>query len=137
MNALAQEIRRKRLTFTAVFIVLTLLFGLVQWQWEQGNLSEKELQWLLLAWRLLIGVLCLWFGYAVGIHKQTVWFMTMLAVLHQVTSWLALLYFLYKSGVMLIKAKKGATASGQAKDKELLAEGRSLKARKSNKKTKK
>ena len=137
LNALAQEIRKKRLTFTVIFIVLTLLFGLVQWQWEQGNLSEKELQWLLLAWRLSIGVLCLWFGYAVGINKQTVWFMTMLAVLHQVTSWLALLYFLYKSGVMLIQAKKGLTVSEQAKGKESLAEGRSLKNGKSSKKTKK
>lgn len=136
MNALAQELRKKRLTFTVVFIVFTLLFGLVQWQWEQGNLSEQQLQWLLLAWRLSIGVLCLWFGYAIGLNKQTTWFMTMLAVLHQVTSWLALLYFLYKSGVMLINAKRGNVA-GQAKGKEALAESKSIKEKKSGKKAKK
>lgn len=134
MNALAQELRKKRLTFTAVFIVLTLLFGVVQWQWEQGNLSEEQLQWLLLAWRLSIGVLCLWFGYAIGLNKQTTWFMTMLAVLHQVTSWLALLYFLYKSGVMYINAKKGVSVAPQAKGK---GPEQSIKGKKAGKKTKK
>lgn len=134
MNALAQELRKKRLTFTAVFIVLTLLFGVVQWQWEQGNLSEEQLQWLLLAWRLSIGVLCLWFGYAIGLNKQTTWFMTMLAVLHQVTSWLALLYFLYKSGVMYINAKKGVTVAPQTKGK---GPEQSIKGKKAGKKTKK
>lgn len=109
MNSLASDIRKKRLTFAIIFIILTLLFGLVQWQWEQGKLTETNLQWLLLGWRLLIGALCLWFGYAVGINKQTTWFMTMLSVLHQVTSWIALLFFLYKSGVMLINAKRNNT----------------------------
>lgn len=134
MNSLAQDIRKKRLTFTVIFIILTLLFGLVQWQWELGKLTETNLKWLLLTWRLLIGVLCLWFGYAVGINKQTTWFMTMLSVLHQVTSWIALLFFLYKSGVMLINAKKDSaersnkiTQQGQEKKKNPKAKQRSKK----------
>ncbi|SHE29441.1 hypothetical protein SAMN02745133_00051 [Desulforamulus putei DSM 12395] len=137
MNSLAREIRNKRLTFTVIFIILTLLFGLVQWQWEQGNISEDELKWILLAWRLSIGALCLWFGYAIGLHKQTTWFMTMLAVLHQVTSWMALLYFLYKSGVMLINAKKGITVQGESKRKDSTEMGSGSKSKKANRKAKK
>ncbi|GAB6157222.1 hypothetical protein JCM39194_04220 [Desulfotomaculum varum] len=136
MNDLARDIRNKRLTFTIIFIVLTLLFGLVQWQWEQGNIAEDQLKWMLLAWRLAIGLLCLWFGYAIGLPSQTTWFMTMLAVLHQVTSWMALLYFLYRSGVMLINAKKGLLEkpNKQAKPVPEQAAGR---AKASNRKAKK
>ncbi|MEW6698229.1 MAG: hypothetical protein ACOY35_11960 [Bacillota bacterium] len=135
MNSLVQDLRRKRLTFTGIFIVLTLLFGFVQYQWEQGKLTEEVLQWLLLGWRLSIGVLCLWFGYAVGINKQTTWFMTMLSVLHQVTSWLALLYFLYKSGIMLINAKKQALAGAERNDTTpATGEGQGKKTKRKSKK---
>lgn len=135
LNSLVQDLRRKRLTFTGIFIVLTLLFGFVQYQWEQGKLTEEVLQWLLLGWRLSIGVLCLWFGYAVGINKQTTWFMTMLSVLHQVTSWLALLYFLYKSGIMLINAKKQALAGAERNDTTpATGEGQGKKTKRKSKK---
>lgn len=106
MNQTAQEIKRKRITFTLIFILLTVGFYLVNWQLAEAGTSETIQQYVYLAGRLSVAVLYLWFGYSVGISKQTSWFMSMLAIL-PVASWIGLLYLLYKSGQMELAAKKG------------------------------
>ncbi|MDO7787731.1 hypothetical protein [Desulforamulus aquiferis] len=114
MNQAAQEIKRKRITFTLVFISLTVGFYLINWQLAEANISETIQQYVYLAGRIAVAGLYLWFGYAVGISKQTTWFMSMLAIL-PVVSWLGLLYLLYKSGQMELNAKKGITTEEPAR----------------------
>ncbi|ABO49969.1 hypothetical protein Dred_1439 [Desulforamulus reducens MI-1] len=105
MATLAEEIRKKRLIFTLLFVTFTAIYGIFSWQGEI-RLTEQQLQYVVLGWRLSLAVLSLWFGYAVGIRKQTTWFVSMLAIL-PIVSWLGVLYLLFKSGSMLVEAKKG------------------------------
>lgn len=107
LEQLALEIRKKRITFTLAFIAITVGFYLVNWQLGEIGATENVQQAVFLLGRLFVVGLYLWFGYAMGINKQTVWFMGMLAIL-PIASWLGLLYLLYKSGQMQLEAKKGS-----------------------------
>ena len=112
MSTLAEDIRKKRRLFTLLFVVSTVIYGLVSYYGE-SKLSEQQLQYVVLGWRMSIAVISLWFGYAVGIKKQTTWFVSMLAIL-PVVSWFGVLYLLFKSGSMLVEAKKGSPAGALA-----------------------
>lgn len=109
MNELVGIIRRKRIIFTLVTVGLAVLYGLINWLGE-GKISETELKYIILAWRLSMATLSMWFGYAVGIKKQTIWFVSMLAILPPPISWLGVLYLLYKSGQMQLEAKRAETS---------------------------
>lgn len=104
MNQLVQDIRSKRLKFTLLFIALTAIYGLISYLGE-GKITEQVQQYIVLGWRISLALLSLWFGYAVGISKQTTWFMSLLAIL-PIVSWVGVLYLLFKSGSMLVEAKK-------------------------------
>lgn len=103
---LVQRIKTKRIIFAAIFIVLTLAFYLINLRLDQLNVSEPVVQYVILAERLAMAALYFWFGYTVGINKQTTWFMSMLAVF-PVLSWLGLMVLLFKSGKMQLEAGKG------------------------------
>lgn len=104
MSTFVDELQKKRRIFTLLFITFTAIYGLVFWQGET-KLTEQQLQYVVLGWRLSLAALSLWFGYAIGINKQTVWFVSLLAIL-PVISWIGVLYLLFKSGSMLFEAKK-------------------------------
>lgn len=105
MNQTAAEIRKKRIIFTVGFIILTLVSYYVNEKVIMPHYSAY-LRQAYLVQKLAIAGLYVWFGYSMGINKQTVWFMGLLAIL-PIVSWIALLYLLFKSGQMLLEAKNG------------------------------
>lgn len=104
MSTLVDELKKKRRIFVLFFIILAAIYGLVFWQGET-KLTEQQLQYFKLGWRLSVAVLSLWFGYAIGLKWHIVWFVSLLAIL-PVMSWLVIIYLLYRSGSMLIEAKE-------------------------------
>ena len=110
MNETALKIKNKRLIFVIAFIFLTLLYKYVNLQMVDMKMSESIQQYVILAQRVTFVVLYLWFGYSVGINKQTTWFMSMLAVLHPLTPLIGLMVLLFKSGQMQIQAAKGISS---------------------------
>ncbi|AEF93810.1 hypothetical protein Desca_0934 [Desulfotomaculum nigrificans CO-1-SRB] len=105
MRQSAEVIRKKRIIFTVGFIVLTVASYYINEKIIMPHYSQYIKQ-AYLAQKLAVAALYVWFGYALGIDKQTTWFMGLLAIL-PIVSWIGLLYLLYKSGQMLLEAKKG------------------------------
>ena len=135
MDITAGELRKKRITFTLIFVAFTAVYGLITWMGE-GKLTEQAQQYIVLGWRLSIAALSLWFGYAIGIKKQTTWFVSMLAIL-PIVSWLGVLYLLFKSGTMLVSAKKGETSQTAGRQRDVIDVKSEDRARKNKKKSKK
>ncbi|MEG6520588.1 hypothetical protein [Desulfotomaculum sp. 1211_IL3151] len=109
MSTFVDDLQKKRRVFTVLFVAFTAIYGLVFWQGET-KLTEHQLQYVVLGWRLSLAALSLWFGYAIGLKQHTVWFVSLLAIL-PVVSWIGVLYLLFKSGSMLFEAKKAQKGS--------------------------
>ncbi|GAB6181460.1 hypothetical protein JCM14036_27790 [Desulfotomaculum defluvii] len=128
MSTLVEDIQKKRRIFTLLFVTFTAIYGLISWQGET-RLTDQQFQYVILGWRISLAALSLWFGYAIGINKQTTWFVSLLAIL-PIVSWIGVLYLLFKSGSLLLQAKKEIQRGGKA---QVAAKGQKSKEGKSRK----